>query len=191
MSKLRVCLRAPRVLPMVRQIRISAGYIVHQPQFSVRPQNRMLPSEANQHLPEIEYLLVLLPLAPVQPGDGIVLTIGIIIPLLGIPELISHKNQRCGLGQHQQTHGVFYLSDAKLLHSLPARPAFLPAVPAAVTVASVPVIFPIGFVMFMVIRNKVCQGKTIIIGQIMDAARLLRNMTHVIQHTAQHPPVSL
>ena len=44
----------------------------------------MLPAEADHIFTELIVLLVLLPVSPVQPGNLVILTVGIVIAKLGI-----------------------------------------------------------------------------------------------------------
>jgi len=58
-----------------------------------------VPSESDHLFPESQQSGIFLLILPVQPGNFIILTVGIVISLLGITEFVSHEDQRRGLGQ--------------------------------------------------------------------------------------------
>ena len=108
----------------------------------------MVPSEFHHLFPEHVDLPVFLKIPPVQPGTQVVLAIGIVVALLGIPKFIPHKDQWGRLGKQQHTECILDQLQPQAAYPGLAACPLLPAVPAAVIVISVPVILPVASLCF-------------------------------------------
>ena len=140
----------------------------------------MLFSESNQGPGKLVQAAVGILQLPVNPGDLIVLTVGIVIPLFSPSELIPcHKKGRA-LAQEQKNHGIAQLLSPHLHDPLFPAGAFLAAVPGQVIVCPVPVVLPIGLIVFPVVGHHVHHGESIGIGHVIDDPHLFRIVAGVV-----------
>ena len=102
---------------------------------------------------------------PVQPGNLIILTVGIIIPELSIAKLITCKEHRCPSAAKQDRKSIFHHPEAQItnhhLNSLPLCPPY-PAPDIVTNIKKSPTIIQNKL---LVIRIKIIQGKSIMAGQ--------------------------
>ena len=124
-------------------------------------ENRMRPAERDQMLHKGQKILIPFVKIPVQPGGLIVLTVSIIVTILGIAKFISRQKYRRSLAQKEHKHGIAQLSCPQLQNLLLADRTFHATVPGIIVVTSVPVIFPVGLIVLLVIGNHVHHGKAI------------------------------
>ncbi len=128
---------------------------------------------------------------PVKPGNGVVLTVGVVVAALGVAKFIAGFQKRRTLTQQQQKQGVANLFCTEF-HDLPlAGGAFHAAVPAEVVIRAVPVSLAVGLVVLAVIGDQIRQRKTVGMGHIVDGSRLLRDSDDALRHRADHTFVSL
>ena len=133
--------------------------------------NRMRLAEGNACFYKPVKFRIALLLVPVQPCDLIVLTIRIVIAGLGIAKFITSQKHGRSLTEKQHQHRIFHLFFAKLQHfPFPGRP-FCATVPAVIFLRTVFSTLAIGFIVLFIIRNHICQRKTI-------------GSSHIIDHSA-------
>ena len=81
---------------------------------------------------ETDDVLILLKQIPVQPGGLVILLAGIVVPALGIHELVASTGHRRAVGKKQETAEVLdqlFLQDYHLVrHPIVAFPSAIPAV---------------------------------------------------------------
>ena len=128
--------------------------------------DRRMPFPKCRHIStKIKYILKLFFSCPVQPGNLVILTVGIIIPELSIAKLITCKEHRCPSAAKQDRKSIFHHPMAQFNnHHLISVP-LCPTVPAPVIVTSIKISPSISLIMLLVIRIKIIQGKSIMAGQ--------------------------
>src|SRR5205823_2611381 len=89
--------------------------------------------------------------APVVPGDGVVLAVGVVVALLGTAELIATEQQgHAEGGQHRGEQGPL-LTAAQGEDAGVGGRSFGSAVPRAIVVGAIPVVFTVGLVVLVVV----------------------------------------
>ncbi len=90
---------------------------------------------------------------PSQPTGQVVLTVGVVISHLGVPDGVPAIQHGHTLGQQQGGQNIPLLFGAKGLNvGIVGRPLD-PAIPTAIVVVAVPIIFAVGFVVFFVVAD--------------------------------------
>ena len=81
---------------------------------------------------EPDDVVILLKQIPVQPGGLVILVVGIVVPALGIHELVASTEHRGAVGKKQETVevlGLPFLQDYHMVrHPIVAFPSAIPAV---------------------------------------------------------------
>src|SRR5262245_14386289 len=95
---------------------------------------------------EITPRLPLLSQLPVEPGQRVILAIGIVIALLTMAELIAGEEHRYPLRQQQGGHEVARLLPTQGLHGRLIRRTLNATVPAIVVIGSILVVLAIRFI---------------------------------------------
>src|SRR6476620_498093 len=106
---------------------------------------------------------------PIHPSDRIVLTIGVVIAALAVTDLISGKQQRHALRQHQACK--------QIATQLPSQPKNLgligcsldTAVGAVIVVGTIAVVLAVRQIVLAVIAHEVGERKSIVNGDMIDA----------------------
>ena len=107
---------------MKGNIRQTFGLVIHASHLLRHMKDRMLPAKSNRLFYKLEHFLILFYAFPVDPSYLIILTIGIIVSVLGITELISTVDHRNALTKQYHKKCISQLTFSQLtdLH-LPAR----------------------------------------------------------------------
>ena len=109
-------------------------------------------------------IFMLFQVIPVEPGDLIVLTVGIVVALLRVQELVSGQNHGHAPAEEEDRHGVLRQlfpegKDTRIFgFSLGA------AVPAAVVIGPVRIVPAVGFIMLSPVGIQVMKGKAVVAG---------------------------
>ena len=114
---------------------------------------------------KLEQFTVFLQKTPVQPGHLIVLTIGIVVAELCVPEFIACQKHRRSPAAHQYRTGI---ADHPITKHLYFRIVGLPlrsAVPAPVVACAVGIVPSIGFIVFRIVRIQIVQRESIVTSQ--------------------------
>ena len=101
------------------------------------------------------YLPILFQTVPVQPGDDIILTVGIVISELRIAELVPGVEHRRPSAAHQRCKSVFHHTPPQLLYLRVIRRACRSAVPAIAVVVPVRVVPAVLLIMLYIIRIQI------------------------------------
>jgi hypothetical protein len=116
-------------------------------------QRQQAPAQRQQVGGEVDQRVV--GLVPVDPGDGVVLAVGLLLPLLAVAELVAGGQHRRAL---RQQHG----GQQRALQAARAAPArrgrggaFPAAVPAQVVAVAVAVVLAVGLVVAQVVADQV------------------------------------
>ena len=123
---------------------------------------------------------------PVDPANGIILTICIVISALGIADLIAPVDHRHSLGKQQHGKSSPHLPLPHLADPLlPAR-SLNAAVPGIIVAAAIVIALTVCLVMLIIIGNKVIQGKSILTSDIIDYPMIIRIMTDPVLYCRNH-----
>src|SRR5215470_7672135 len=123
----------------------------------------------SQRAHKVTPLLLLLSMLPGEPGELVVLAIGIVIALLTMVEIIAGEEHRHALRQEQGRHKVAPLLPTQGLNSRVVRGAFHATVPTIVVIGPILIIFAICFVMLLVITDQVIKREAVVAGNKIDA----------------------
>ena len=137
----------------------------------------MLAAQADQVAGVFEQIRVGGP--PVQPADGVVLVVGVVVALLGAAHLVTGRQHGCALGQQQrgQHHALETVAgtvDVRIVGG-----AFHAGVPAVVVVVAVAVVLAVGLVVLLVVGDQVVQREAVVRGDEVDAG--LRGAAVVVE----------
>ena len=124
----------------------------------------MIFAEGNHVAEKTVNVSVFLQEVPVQPGNGIVLAIGVVIPELGIAEFVSGQKHRGSTAAQEDGTGIFDQTVAELVDRGIVGFPFNATVPAAVIVSAVGIVPAIGFIVFGAVGIQIIQRKTIVAG---------------------------
>src|SRR3972149_5213493 len=105
---------------------------------------------------------------PIEPGNGVVLTVSVVVSALSSTALVAEQHHRHALTEHERGEHIFDLSCAKSLNRCSASGAFHAVVAAKVVDFAVAVAFAVGFVVFFVVADQVVKGKTVVRGNEID-----------------------
>jgi hypothetical protein len=115
-----------------------------------------------RHQPPGEGQQVLVGPGPVEPGDLVVLAVGVVVAALGAAQLVAAEQHRHPEGQQQGGQQAPGLPGPELHHLGVAGGAFHPAVPGPVVVGAVPVGLAVGLVVLAVIGDQVAEGEAVV-----------------------------
>ena len=118
-------------------------------------------SPSNEQLYEPVQLGMLRDQCPVQPAGFVILTVGVVVTMLASPHFVAHENHRDAERKHRDRQEVFGLPIAQLLYSRIVGRTLDAAVPAPVIARTVAVVFPVGFIVFLVVGDEVVEGETV------------------------------
>ena len=96
---------------------------------------------------------------PVEPGDLVVLAIGVVVALLGAAQLVAAQQHREPEGEQQGGEDRAGLARAQGQHGGVAGRALRAAVPGAVVAGPVAVGFAVGLVVLVVVGDQVARVK--------------------------------
>src|SRR4029077_17775631 len=125
-------------------------------------------SPSNEQLYEPVQLVMLRCQCPVQPAGFVILTVGVVVTMLASPHFVAHENHRDAERKHRDRQEVFGLPIAQLLYSWIVGRTLDAAVPAPVIARAVAVVFPVGFIVFLVVGNEVVEGEAIVTSHKVD-----------------------
>ena len=138
-----------------------------------------------------------LQIAPVKPGDFIILTVGIIISILRISKFISGQKHGgpAAAKQHSKCIPAHFFPEGKNIRIL--CKAFCSAVPAIIGIGTVRIVPAVGFVMLLVVGVQIVKGKAVMAGDkihrcIGTLVRLIqiRRADDPLHCRLRHPSVS-
>src|SRR5690606_15021517 len=104
-------------------------------------EHRMLAAEAHQAADELEQLGV--EVLPIEPGELVVLAVGVVVAALGAAELVPAEQHRYAAGEHQRRQEVPLLALAQETDPRIVGRPFVAAVPGTVVVGSVAVVLAV------------------------------------------------
>src|SRR4249920_3318602 len=98
---------------------------------------------------------MLLEKAPIEPADGVILAIRVVVAELGPPHLVAHHEHRNTEGQEGDSQEVLHLPISELLDCGLVGWAFPTAIPAAVVVRTIAIVLTIRLVVLSVVRYQI------------------------------------
>ena len=107
---------------------------------------------------------------PVNPANGIVLAVSIVIAELRIQKLVAGTDNRRAERKQQRTHHRPLAQLAVFCNFLVFRKSLNPGIIAPVCVSPVPVILAVRIVMLMVVTDQIVQRHAVMYGQIVNRA---------------------
>ena len=123
--------------------------------FQIPADSGMLHAECDHILEEFKQVFVFLKQRPVQPGDPVVLTVGIVVAVSCIGKLIPGEEHGSPSAAHEHRTGVFDHLPAQGHNIFVFRLAFLSAVPAVIVIESVCIIPSVCLVVFLIIAVQI------------------------------------
>ncbi len=133
------------------------------------PEHRMVASEC--HHPTAPLGEVGVDVLPVEPGDLVVLAVGVVVAALGAAELVAAEQHRHALGEQQGGHQVAALTRPQR-HDVGVVGGTLDAVvPRAVVRLAVVAVLAVGLVVLVVVRHEVVQREAVVGGDEVDRRR--------------------
>ena len=157
-------------------------------------QHLVHPAELDDFLEEVEEVGILLQVVPVEPGNLVVLTVGVVVTPLRVAHLVAREHHGNALAGHQHRDGILDLLVAQVVDALIVAFTFPAAVPAVVTVLTVAVILAIGLVVLAVVRHEVHHRKAVVGGDEVHAGldatvlgsievgRTDNTLLHIVEH---------
>ena len=113
----------------------------------------MLFSKLQQFTDKFGIFLIPTFIFPVHPADPVILTIGIVIAVLGISDLIPAPDQRYSPCQTQHRHCVAHLLFPDLFYKLPAGGSLNAIIRTVIPVVSIQIFLAVITIMLLVIRK--------------------------------------
>ena len=133
------------------------------------PEHRMVMSEC--HHPSAPLGEVGVDVFPIEPGDLVVLAVGVVVAALGASELVAAEQHRNALGEQQGRHQVAALTSPQR-HDVGVVGGTLDSVvPRAVVRLAVVAVLAVGLVVLVVVRHEVAQGEPVVGGDEVDRRR--------------------
>src|SRR6476661_3954532 len=99
---------------------------------------------------------------PIQPADFVVLAISVVVPILRVANGIPGEQHRHPLGQEHGCNEVPLLSCPQRLYCRIIGWPFYSAVPTAIIIGAVPIVFAVRLVMLGVVADQVLQSETVV-----------------------------
>ena len=131
------------------------------------PQLRETPAQADQTGDEVDQTGI--GVFPVEPGQRIVLAVGIVVAGLRASELIATQQHRHPLRQHQRGEKCALQSPAFFEDCRIVALAFLAAVPGRVVAVAVAIVLAIEFIVFLLVADEITQGEAVMRGDEVDS----------------------
>ena len=147
----------------------------------VLPHHSVFPAEG-YHIPEeIVYLPIFLEPLPVQPGDAVVLAVGVVVPELRVAEFVPGIEHGRAPAAHQGGEGILHHAATQGLHLHILRLPLHAAVPAIAVVVPVRVVPAVLLIVFHIVGVEVVQGEAVMAGQEVHGRALppLQRIVHV------------
>src|SRR5262245_13991415 len=118
---------------------------------------------------EIQELLAAVIEVPVEPGEFIVLAIGVVVTFLRMAQLVAGEKHRNTLREKQRREEIPLLPLAQGEDICVVGRSLGTAVPGVVVVGPVFVVLPIGFIVLVVVADEILEREAIMAGDEVDA----------------------
>src|SRR5699024_2835122 len=106
----------------------------------------MLPAQSDHKPEEFQKFPVFLRIFPVQPGDFIILAVGVVVSILSVSKFIPGKKHWCPSAAHENRAGVLYHPEPQCTYFRIVGLSLFPTVPASVVITSVGIVPSVGLI---------------------------------------------
>ena len=119
------------------------------------------PALLQQHRPEANHILVPIDVVPIEPVQGTVMAIGVVVAVLSAAMLIASNKHGYTLGQVKEYGSILDLLGSELVDPDVVRLPFSSTIPAQILINAITATLSIRPVVLGVVGNKVIEGETI------------------------------
>src|SRR5687767_1573624 len=133
------------------------------------PEDRVALAKPDQLLDEADQALCAVVVHPAQPGDLVVLAVGVVVAALAAAELVAGEDHRRALGEEQRRQHVLHLPLAQPAHRLVVGTPLGAVVPGAVVRMPVLVALAVRLIVLVVVGHEVHQREAVVRGNEVDA----------------------
>src|SRR5207247_10845894 len=106
---------------------------------------------------------------PIGPADLVVLTVSVVVTLLGATQFVATGDHRYALRDKKGRHEVSLLARTEGANGGVRGRAFDSAIPAQILIVAVSVVFAVGFVVLLLVRDQVIEREPIVRGDAVAA----------------------
>ena len=138
------------------------------------PDGRMGQTVTDHEPEKCKQLPVLFQQPPVQPGNLIVLAVGVVVSILGVAKFVPGQEHGRTPAAQKYGAGVPDQAEAQGKHLFFLRLPLRPAVPAPVVIRSVGIVPAVGLIMLFIVGIQIIQGKAIVTGEEIHAGIIPR-----------------
>src|SRR5690606_22446456 len=124
--------------------------------------DRVLLPDARDALHERQEVALLRAQLPAQPGNLVVLAVGVVVAALGVPDLVAAPQHRNALREQERRDEVPLLLRAQGADARVVGGSLDAAVPAQVVVLAVAVSFAVRFVVLVVVADEILERKAVV-----------------------------
>src|ERR1700757_2566785 len=124
---------------------------------------------------------------PIEPILFVVLTVGVVVPVLGSANLITHQKHGKTKRKHGDGHEILDLAGSESLNFSIRGGTLDPTVPAPIVIAAVTVFFTVGFVVFVIVGDEVVERKSVVTGNEVHALLRFAFLAAIDLMTAKQP----
>ena len=124
--------------------------------------------QLNDELGECQKPFLIFIQIPIVPTDRVVLAIGVVVALLGTADFIATGNHRRAPRNQKRPQQISFLLLAMRIQARIARRTLHSVITTVVVIVAVSIIFAVGFVVFMLVRDQVFQREPVMAGDVID-----------------------
>ena len=121
----------------------------------------MMLTERNHELEKPEEVSVFLNQLPIEPADFVILTIGVVISLLGVPDFITSQEHGYSLREQENSHKIFDLALSQCFYVWITRLSFQTMVATVILIGTIAVVFPVGLIVFGMVGYQVIEREAV------------------------------
>src|ERR1700685_2349127 len=99
---------------------------------------------------------------PIEPIRLVVMTVGIVIAMLRSPNLIAHREHRQTKRKRGDGEKVLHLTVPESFGCRIIRRTLDTTVPTSIIISAVAVVFAVGLVVFLVVRDQVVECESVV-----------------------------
>src|SRR5579872_4710522 len=136
---------------------------------STPAKHRMLLAQVDHALNEHQQIPILLLHTPIDPADGTVLAISVVVSTLSVTDSVACIQHWNALRQQQSSQEVSFLLRSQCKDRRIVGRALYAAVPTPVIVVAVTILFAVGLVVFFVVADEVGQRESVMSSDKVDA----------------------
>ena len=92
---------------------------------------------------------------PIQPGQFVVLTIGIVIALLRHAKLVAAEHHRHAMAEQDRSEQIATCLEAPVEHSRFVTWSLDTKIESKIVVGAIAIVLAVGFIVFLVVGNKI------------------------------------